>query len=71
MTRLRSANDNDDRRDQDRRKLRQNALVAFWVVVLLFAAAWLVDAVIKNNREQNCYARGGHNCVKLDVPPPK
>lgn len=67
---LRGENDNDDRRDQDRHKIRQNAIVAFWVVVLLVGAAWLVDAVIKNNREQNCYARGGRNCVKLDIPPP-
>ena len=70
MTTLRGANDNDGRRDQDRRKLRQNVIVAAWVVALLFGAFWLVDAFIKNGREQECYARGGHNCVKLEIPAP-
>ena len=69
MTVLRGENDNEDRRDQDGRKLRQNLLVAVWVVALLIASFWLVDAYIKSSREQECYARGGRNCVKLDIPP--
>ena len=68
MTTLRGANDNDGRRDQDRRKIWQNAVVAIWVLALLAGAVWLVDAFIKNSREQECYARGGHNCTKLEIP---
>ena len=70
MTKLRGENDNDDRRDQDRRKGRENAFVALWVVLLLIGAFWLVDAFIKNSRQQECFARGGNNCVKLEIPPP-
>ena len=70
MTVLRGENDNEDRRDQDRRKQQQNGIVAVWVILLLFGAYWLVDAFIKNSREQECYARGGHNCVRLEIPVP-
>ncbi len=71
MTVLRGENDNDDRRDQDRRKQRQNAFVALWVILLLIGAYWLVDAFIKNSREQECYARGHHNCAKVEIPAPQ
>ena len=70
MTVLRGENDNEDRRHQERRRQQQNAIVAVWVILLLFGAYWLVDAFIKNSREQECYARGGHNCVKLEIPVP-
>jgi hypothetical protein len=70
MTVLRGQNDNEDRRDQDRRKQRQNAFVALWVILLLVGAYWLLDAFIKNSREQECYARGGRHCVKLEIPAP-
>lgn len=70
MTTLRGENDNEDRRLQDGHKVRQNLMVAVWVVLLLVGAYWLVDALIKNNREVECYARGGHNCTRLDVPVP-
>ena len=68
MTRLRGENDNEDRREQDRRKVRENLIVVLWVVLLIAGAAWLVDAFIKNNREQECYARGGRNCAPIDIP---
>ena len=70
MTVLRGQNDNEDRRDQDRRKLRQNGMVAIWVIALLVAAYWLVDAFIKNSREQECLARGGLTCMKIEIPAP-
>ena len=70
MTKLRGENDNDDRRDQDRRKGWENAFVVLWVVLLLIGAFWLVDAFIKNSRQQECFARGGNTCVKLEIPPP-
>jgi hypothetical protein len=70
MTVLRGQNDNEDRRDQDRRKLRQNGMVAIWVIALLVGASWLVDAFIKNSRQQECLARGGLNCIKLEIPAP-
>jgi hypothetical protein len=70
MTVLRGANDNDDRRDQDRRKVRQNVVVAAWVISLLIGAFWLIDAFIKNGREQACHARGGHTCAKHEIPSP-
>ena len=70
MTVLRGDNDNENRRDQDRRKVRQNIVVGVWVVALLASAFWLVDAFIKNSREQECYARGGRNCAKLEIPEP-
>ena len=68
MTVLRGDNDNEDRRDQDRRKIRQNAMVVVWVVALLTGAFWLVDAFVQNSREQECYARGGRTCNKLELP---
>ena len=71
MTLLRGDNDNENRRDQDRRKVRQNLIVAVWVVALLGGAFWLVDAFVKNGREQECYARGGRNCARLEIPEPK
>lgn len=70
MTMLRGENDNDDRRDQDRRKTRQNLMVALWVVALVVGAGWLVDAFIKSSREQECLARGGRHCLKLEIPAP-
>lgn len=70
MPTLRGENDNEDRRDQDRFQAWQNVLVAVWIVLLLIGAAWLVDAFIKNNREQECLARGGRTCVQLDVQVP-
>lgn len=70
MTVLRGENDNEDRRDQDRHKLRQNGMVALWVIALLVGAYWLVDAFIKNSREQECLARGGLTCVKVEITVP-
>ena len=70
MTVLRGENDNEDRRDQDRRKSWENALVAVWLVALLYGAYWLVDAFIKSSREQECLARGGRTCVQLEIPAP-
>jgi hypothetical protein len=70
MTTLRGANDNDDRRYQDRRKIWQNLMVAAWIGALLAGAFWLVDAFIKNSREQECYARGGRTCARLEIPAP-
>ena len=70
MTMLRGENDNEDRRDQDRRKVWQNLFVAIWMILLLIGAAWLVDAFIKSSREQECLARGGRTCVPLDVSVP-
>ena len=68
MTTLRGENDNEDKRSQDARKIRQNVFVAVWVILLLLGAYWLLDALIKNNREVECYARGGHNCTRLEIP---
>jgi hypothetical protein len=70
MTVLRGENDNEDRRDQDRRKQRQNGMVAIWVIALLVGAYWLMDAFIKNSREQECLARGGLSCMKVEIPAP-
>lgn len=70
MTVLRGENDNEGRRDQDRRKQWQNGVVAIWVIALLVGAYWLMDAFIKNSREQECLARGGLSCMKVEIPVP-
>jgi hypothetical protein len=67
---LRGENDNENRRVQDRRKGRQNAFVGLWVLILLVGSYWLVDAFIKSSRQQECLARGGHTCARVEIPAP-
>ena len=70
MTVLRGENDNENRRDQDRRKGWENAIVAVWIVTLMVASYWLIDAFIKSSREQECLARGGRTCINLEISIP-
>jgi type VI protein secretion system component VasF len=72
MSKLSGNNDNIQRNDKadDARRLRQNLIVAVWVVALIFGAYWLVDALMRNQREQECLARGRRNCVPLEIPVP-
>jgi hypothetical protein len=67
MHRMRSSNDNESRRAQDRRRLAQNIAAAIWLAALLYGSYHLVVAFMQNQREQECLARGYRTCVERDL----
>lgn len=55
--------------DHDEGRSRTNLVVAGVVVVLLVGGYFLVQAVVKNARLQECLAAHHANCVPVDAPP--
>ena len=56
---------NDDE-ERDRRAANNFLLVA--AVVLIGAGVWLVDAMIKAKRADDCMSAGRRNCSPIEVP---
>jgi len=56
----------DNEEERDRRAANIFLLVA--AVVLVGAGIWLVDAMIKAKRADDCMSSGRRNCNPIDVP---
>ena len=56
----------DDNEERDRRSANIFLLVA--AVIFIGAGVWLVDAMIKAKRADDCMSSGRRNCSPIEVP---
>ena len=56
----------DDNEERDRRSANIFLLVA--AVIFIGAGVWLVDAMIKAKKADDCMSAGRRNCSPIDAP---
>ncbi len=57
-----------DPQDEERDRRAANLFLLTAAIVLIGAGIWLVDALIKAKRADECMSSGRRNCSPIDVP---
>lgn len=59
----------DDAPETPRERLAMNIGLVVFVVLLIGAGIWLVNAMIDARRADECLSAGRRNCTPVQVPP--
>jgi hypothetical protein len=63
--------DDDDAPETPRERLAINVGIVVFVVLLIGAGLWLVNAMSDARRADECLSAGRRNCAPVQVPPPE
>jgi hypothetical protein len=56
------------RAESERERRIANIVLLVLVALVVGAGIWLVNALVEHRRIDECLARGGRNCMPLEVP---
>ncbi len=59
--------DSGDDRDDDRARTITNIAAFVFLAALVAGGVWLIDAMVKDSKLQDCLMAGRRNCAPLDI----